>query len=176
LDCNLENRARHIPATLPVKGPGSGPEHRRLARPVGPEQSDALSSFDAKRKVANGGNPIVVETDVLQFEYGRQSPLPPCPRHKTAGGDKSSQSRVIASAHAEFGQQTNLSPKSAGEHREINLVAQLDALAQQQMGAGNGGVKPNGAAGNNQNAAKSAIENRTPNPTNEIQQQLFRQV
>src|SRR5438132_2705684 len=54
----------------------------------------------------------------------------------------------------------------------LQKMTQMNALQQQQMGQGNG----NGAPGNNQNANKSAIENRAPNPTNEIQQQLFRQV
>jgi len=54
----------------------------------------------------------------------------------------------------------------------LQRMTQMNALAQQQIGGGNG----NGTPGNNQNANKSAIENRAPNPTNEIQQQLFRQV
>jgi len=55
----------------------------------------------------------------------------------------------------------------------LQRMTQMNALAQQQMGGQNNG---SGTPGNNQNANKSAIENRTPNPTNEIQQQLFRQV
>ena len=60
----------------------------------------------------------------------------------------------------------------------LQRMTQLNALQQQQgisqNGQGNG--QPNSAIGNNANAAKSAIENRAPNPSNEIQQQLFKQV
>lgn len=65
-------------------------------------------------------------------------------------------------------------------YRNIRVIRRMQQMATvMMMGAVNqaqGASQGNGVPGNNQNANKSAIANSAPNPSNEIQQQLFSQV